>query len=38
MQQKQKLKKVVFTIPKEPTIEQVCEVEDGVVKLASGRP
>ena len=38
MQQKQKLKKVVFTIPEEPTIEQVREVEDGVVKSASGRP
>ena len=38
MQQKQKLKKIIFTIPEEPTIEQVREVEDGVVKSASGRP
>ncbi|XTI93663.1 hypothetical protein V2W45_1433325, partial [Cenococcum geophilum] len=38
MQQRQKIKKVVFTIPKEPTIEQVRKVEDGVVKSASGRP
>ncbi|KAF2802311.1 uncharacterized protein BDZ99DRAFT_469068 [Mytilinidion resinicola] len=38
MQQRQKVKNVVFAIPKEPTVEQNCSVEDGVVKSASGRP
>ncbi|KAF2809139.1 uncharacterized protein BDZ99DRAFT_463945 [Mytilinidion resinicola] len=38
MQQRQKVKKVVFTIPEEPTVEQNCGVEDGVAKSASGRP
>ncbi|KAF2804281.1 uncharacterized protein BDZ99DRAFT_525876 [Mytilinidion resinicola] len=38
MQQKQKAKTVVFTIPEEPSAEQECEGEDGVVKATSGRP
>ena len=38
MQEKQKVKQVVFTIPEEASIEEECEVEDGVVKPASSRP
>jgi hypothetical protein len=38
MQEKQKVKQDVFTIPEEASIEEECEVEDGVIKLASSRP
>jgi predicted secreted protein len=38
MQEKQKVKQVVFTIPEEASIEEECEMEDGVVKVASRRP
>ncbi|KAF2498951.1 hypothetical protein BU16DRAFT_536921 [Lophium mytilinum] len=38
MQQKLRTQQVVFTIPEEPTGVQNREVEEGVVKSASGRP
>jgi hypothetical protein len=38
MQEKQKVKQDVFTIPEEASIEEECEVEDRVIKPASSRP
>ena len=38
MQKRQQIKKVVFTVPNELTAEEIYQVEDGVVKTASGRP
>ncbi|KAF2802629.1 uncharacterized protein BDZ99DRAFT_503812 [Mytilinidion resinicola] len=38
IQQRQKARQVVFTIPEEPTGQQNHEVEEGVVKSTSGRP
>ena len=38
IQEKQKVKQVVFTIPKEASIKEEYEVEDRVVKAASRRP
>ena len=38
IQERQKVKKVVFTIPNKPTAKEIYKVEDGVVKTASGRP
>ena len=38
MQEKQKVKQVVFTIPEEASIKEEYEVEDGVVKAASSWP
>lgn len=38
MQERQKVKKVVFTIPNKLTTKEIYKVEDGVVKIASSRP
>src|SRR6266567_4186867 len=38
MQERQKNKEVIFTIPNKLTAKEIYEVEDGVVKIASGRP
>jgi hypothetical protein len=38
IQEKQKVKQDIFTIPKEAFIEEKYEVEDRVIKLASSRP
>ena len=38
MQERQKVKKVLFTIPNKLTVKEIYKVEDGVVKTASGRP
>lgn len=38
MQERQKVEKAVFIIPNKLTAKEIYEVEDGVVKIASGRP
>jgi hypothetical protein len=38
IQERQKVKQVVFTIPEEASIEEEYEVEDGVEKVVSRRP
>ena len=38
MQERQKVKQVVFTILEEASIEEEYEVEDGVEKVVSRRP